>query len=57
LRGAATNVGAEPLADACAEVERLAAAPSSDLMPELDQIDDRLAIACSELELVLAGRP
>jgi CheY-like chemotaxis protein len=57
LRGAAANIGADPLAEACAEVERLAATASSDLMPELRQIDDRLTATRSELELVLAGRP
>ncbi len=57
LRGAAANVGAESLASACAEVERLAAAASSDLMPGLDLISDRLSATCSELESLLAGRP
>ncbi|HST82622.1 MAG TPA: response regulator [Kineosporiaceae bacterium] len=56
LRGAAANLGAEPLADACAEVERLAAMSSSDLRQGVDQIDDRLSATCSELESVLAGR-
>jgi len=56
LRGAAANIGAEPLAEACAEVERLVATTSSDLMPELHQVDERLTAACAELEFVLAGR-
>jgi two-component system sensor histidine kinase/response regulator len=57
LRGAAANLGAEPLADACAEVEQLAAAASPDLIPRLDRIDERLTATCRELEAVLAGQP
>jgi two-component system sensor histidine kinase/response regulator len=56
LRGAAANVGAGPLADACAEVERLCAMTSTVLMPGLDRLDERLAATCSELESILVGR-
>jgi CheY-like chemotaxis protein len=55
LRGAAANLGAEPLAAACAELE--AASGSAAATQLLAYLKDELATACAELESVLAGQP
>jgi HPt (histidine-containing phosphotransfer) domain-containing protein len=55
LRGAAANLGAEPLALACTELET---SPDAALTARLlDSLEDELAAACAEFERVLADRP
>jgi CheY-like chemotaxis protein len=56
LRGAAANLGADPLAAACAEAEELAASHAPVPGDLLQRIEQELAWARAELERVLARR-
>jgi HPt (histidine-containing phosphotransfer) domain-containing protein len=55
LRGAAGNLGAERLAELCAEAEELAAGGAALPAQLLDHLDQELADVCAELERVVAS--